>query len=61
MIGSRQLGLIAADKLNADDIPITVTEAKPSAGRKFLMTGKSGLKITKDESFESFLNSFYDR
>ena len=25
------------------------------------MAGKSGLSITKDESFESFLKSFYDR
>ena len=51
----RAWGLIAAD------IPVTVAEAKPSAGRKLLMAGKSSLNITKDESFESFLKSFYDR
>ena len=61
VIGSGPSGLIAADKLSAADIPVTVAEAKPSAGRKFLMAGKSGLNITKDESFESFLHSFYDR
>jgi predicted flavoprotein YhiN len=31
-----------------------VVEAKPSAGRKFLMAGKSGLNITKDEPPEAF-------
>ena len=50
-----------AVKLSAADIPVTVAEAKPSAGLKFLMAGKSGLHITKDESFESFLEAFYDR
>jgi hypothetical protein len=33
---------------------VTVVEAKPSAGRKFLMAGKSGLNITKDEPLEAF-------
>ena len=61
MIGSGPAGLIAADKLSNAEIPVTVAEAKPSAGRKLLMAGKSGLNITKDESFESFLKSFYDR
>ncbi len=32
-----------------------VAEAKPSVGRKFLMAGKSGLNLTKDEAFEPFL------
>ena len=61
MIGSGPAGLIAADKLSNAEIPVTVAEAKPSVGRKLLMAGKSGLNITKDESFESFLKSFYDR
>ena len=61
MIGSGPSGLIAADTLSAAGIPVTIAEAKPSAGRKFLMAGKSGLNITKDETFDSFLQSFYDR
>jgi predicted flavoprotein YhiN len=31
-----------------------MVEAKPSAGRKFLMAGKSGLNITKDEPLDEF-------
>ena len=61
VIGSGPSGLMAADMLSAAGIPVTIAEAKPSAGRKFLMAGKSGLNITKDENFESFLQSFYDR
>ena len=61
VIASGPSGLIAADKLRAADIPVTIAQAKPSAGRKFLMAGKSGLNITKDENFESFLAAFYDR
>ena len=45
----------------AERTHVTVAEAKPSAGRELLMAGKSSLNITKDESFESFLKSFYDR
>ena len=35
-----------------------MAEAKPSVARKFLMAGKSGLNITKDEPFEVFLAHF---
>ncbi|MFZ9072519.1 MAG: aminoacetone oxidase family FAD-binding enzyme, partial [Paracoccaceae bacterium] len=43
---------MAADRLSAAGISVTIAEAKPSAGRKFLMAGKSGLNLTKDETFE---------
>jgi uncharacterized flavoprotein (TIGR03862 family) len=33
---------------------VTVVDAKPSLGRKFLMAGKSGLNVTKDEGPDTF-------
>ena len=33
----------------------------PTMGRKFLMAGKSGLNLTKNEPFEKFLNKFSER
>ena len=35
-------------------IVVTVCEAKPSVGRKFLMAGKSGLNLTKVEPAPEF-------
>jgi uncharacterized flavoprotein (TIGR03862 family) len=37
---------------------VVVAEAKPSVARKFLMAGKSGLNLTKDEPFERFMSAF---
>lgn len=37
---------------------VTLAEAKPSVGRKFLMAGKSGLNVTKDESLETFADQY---
>ncbi|MGB3246658.1 MAG: TIGR03862 family flavoprotein, partial [Sulfitobacter sp.] len=39
-------------------VQVTVCEAKPSVGRKFLMAGKSGLNLTKDEPHDTFTASF---
>jgi len=58
VIGAGPAGLMAAEALTQNGLTVTVAEAKPSLGRKFLMAGKSGLNITKDEPFETFLNAF---
>ena len=42
-------GLMAAEELARAGHKVVVCEAKPSPARKFLMAGKSGLNITKDE------------
>jgi predicted flavoprotein YhiN len=60
IIGSGPAGLMAADVLSAADVNVIVCEAKPSVGRKFLMAGKSGLNLTKDEPDAAFLRSFYE-
>jgi choline dehydrogenase-like flavoprotein len=54
VIGTGPAGLMAAETLARAGRHVTVVEAKPSAGRKFLMAGKSGLNITKDEPLEAF-------
>lgn len=41
-------------------LSVIVTEAKPSVGRKFLMAGKSGLNLTKDEAFDPFVTAYRD-
>jgi uncharacterized flavoprotein (TIGR03862 family) len=55
VIGGGPAGLMAADALAQAGRRVVVAEGKPSAGRKFLMAGKSGLNLTKDEPFETFL------
>ncbi len=49
VIGAGPAGLMAAEELARAGAGVVVAEAKPSPGRKFLMAGKSGLNLTKDE------------
>ena len=60
VIGAGPAGLAAAEALLAAGVRPVVFEAKPSVARKFLMAGKSGLNLTKDESAEAFLAAFGD-
>lgn len=54
VVGGGPAGLMAAQALAEAGQAVTVIEAKPSLGRKFLMAGKSGLNLTKDEAPEAF-------
>ena len=58
VIGAGPAGLMAAEMLCAAGHAVTVCEAKPSVGRKFLMAGKSGLNLTKDEGIDDLLPQF---
>jgi uncharacterized flavoprotein (TIGR03862 family) len=58
VIGAGPAGLMAAEQLATAGVPVVVCEAKPSIGRKFLMAGKSGLNVTKDEAFETFVSRY---
>lgn len=60
IIGAGPAGLMAADVISAAGHSVVVAEAKPSVARKFLMAGKSGLNLTKDEPFETFLSHFFE-
>ncbi len=58
VIGAGPAGLMAAEVLAEAGVAVTVCDAMPSFGRKFLMAGKSGLNLTKAESFERMLPQF---
>ncbi len=50
---------MAADVLSAAGYGVLLTEAKPSAGRKLLMAGKSGLNLTRAQDPAEFLASYW--
>ncbi|MEI4485279.1 TIGR03862 family flavoprotein [Frigidibacter sp. MR17.14] len=54
VIGAGPAGLMAAEALAGEEVGVLVAEAKPSPARKFLMAGKSGLNLTKDEDPRAF-------
>ncbi|WCL52835.1 NAD(P)/FAD-dependent oxidoreductase [Gimibacter soli] len=58
VVGAGPAGLMAAEMLASAGHLVTIYDAKPSAGRKFLMAGKSGLNITHSEPYESFTTRF---
>ena len=58
MIGAGPAGLMAAEELAKAGRKVVICEGKPSPARKFLMAGKSGLNITKDQDFPAFLETY---
>ena len=55
VIGAGPAGLMAAHELALAGRKVVIVDAKPSVGRKFLMAGKSGLNLTKDEPLDQLL------
>lgn len=58
VIGAGPAGLMAAEELAQAGRRVVVCEAKASVGRKFLMAGKSGLNVTKDEELARFATAY---
>ena len=58
IIGGGPAGLMAAEVLGAAGRKVTVYEAMPTVGRKFLLAGKSGLNITHAEDYQQFRTRF---
>lgn len=59
IVGAGPAGLMAADVLSAAGAaPVWVFDAMPTAGRKLLMAGKSGLNLTHSEDFSLFCQRF---
>ncbi len=61
VIGAGPAGLMAAEVLSQAGMTVNVYDAMPSAGRKFLMAGKSGLNITHDDDFTTFIRHYGER
>lgn len=58
VIGAGPAGLMAAETLARGDATVTVYDAMPSAGRKFLMAGRGGLNLTHSEPLPDFLKRY---
>jgi uncharacterized flavoprotein (TIGR03862 family) len=55
VIGAGPAGLMAAEVLAQGGAHVTIYDAMPSAGRKFLMAGRGGLNLTHSEPLPTFL------
>ena len=55
VIGAGPAGLMAAEVLIQGGAGVTVFDAMPSAGRKFLMAGRGGLNLTHSEPLAQFV------
>jgi uncharacterized flavoprotein (TIGR03862 family) len=55
IIGAGPSGLMAAEIAAQGGAAVTVYDAMPSAGRKFLMAGRGGLNLTHSEPLAAFL------
>ncbi len=58
VVGAGPAGLMAAEVAVDAGFTVVIADAKSSFGRKFLMAGKSGLNLTKDEPFKKFTTAF---
>ena len=58
VIGAGPAGLAAAEVLTEAGAAPLILDAMPSPARKFLMAGKSGLNITKDEDLGAFVAAY---
>ena len=58
IIGGGPAGLRAAEVAAQQGAAVTLFDAKPSVGRKFLVAGKSGLNLTNTADFETFVAQY---
>ena len=58
IIGAGPAGLMAAEVLAEGGAAVTVFDAMPSVGRKFLMAGRGGLNLTHSEPLDAFLSRY---
>jgi uncharacterized flavoprotein (TIGR03862 family) len=58
IIGAGPAGLMAAEVLAQGGAGVTIYDAMPSAGRKFLMAGRGGLNLTHSEALPEFLKRY---
>ncbi len=58
VIGAGPAGLAAAEAMAGAGLAVTVLDAMPSAGRKFMMAGRGGLNLTHSEPLDAFLERY---
>ena len=58
IIGGGPAGLRAAEIAAAGGARVTLFDAKPSVGRKFLVAGRGGLNLTHAEPRERFVTRY---
>ncbi len=58
VIGGGPAGLRVAELAAAAGLEVTLFDAMPSVGRKFLVAGKSGLNLTNAAEFEAFVAQY---
>src|ERR1700681_3001490 len=58
VIGAGPAALMAAEMLARGGAAVTVYDAMPSPGRKFLMAGRGGLNLTHSEPLPEFLQRY---
>ena len=58
IVGGGPAGLMAAEHLAGKGHLVTVYDAMPTVGRKFLLAGKSGLNITHAEDYARFVTRY---
>jgi hypothetical protein len=58
VVGAGPAGLMAAEVLAQGGAAVTVYDAMPSAGRKFLMAGRGGLNLTHSDPLSKFLTRY---
>lgn len=61
VVGGGPAGLMAAEVICRNGIAVSLYDAMPSLGRKFLMAGKSGLNLTHAEPLADLLGRYEDR
>ncbi|MGG4605250.1 TIGR03862 family flavoprotein [Paenalcaligenes sp. Me131] len=58
IIGAGPAGLMAAETLLQAGVQVSLYDAMPSVGRKFLLAGKGGLNLTHSEAAPLFLSRY---
>src|SRR4030088_1877986 len=58
IIGAGPAGLMAAEVLAQGGANVTIYDAMPSAGRKFLMAGRGGLNLPHSEQLPALLTRY---
>lgn len=61
VIGGGPAGLMAAETLASQGLAVSLYDAMPSVGRKFLMAGKGGMNLTHSEDSVSFMTRYAGR